>query len=304
MDVLYPMAYFGPGERVTGELRAAVAEATAANPKVKLHAGLGGYIKEPADICAEGASAYGLGCDGISIFDAGSLRKKPGGIASYTGCFKSSQSAEREAASKTVVYDEPILAALAGAWPDSELPDGWESKAGEREREFREAVKNDLPPILAKMEREGVTLPKWLEARGIFRFVHPLDPPEKMLDQFKKAEEALAKISAGEDFAKVAGESSQWGTRSFGGALGRVFPAGDSFLPADAGELKAGETSGVLRGESGFWILKVDSAGGGEQIPYSSADYSSKREALREALGKLYKGREAASLPAGSEGSR
>lgn len=299
VDGLYPMAYFGPRERVAAELLG-VAEAAVSNPSVKLHAGLGGYIKEPADICAEGAAAFELGFDGVSLFDAGSLRKKPGGIPSYTGCLKTLKPAPRAAApEKSTASEEPILRAVSGSWPDANLPEGWESAAREREREFREAVKADIPALLARLETEGVTLPKWLEARGIFRFVHPLDPPEKVLDQFRKAEEALEKLSAGEDFSKVAGELSQWGTRSCGGALGRCFPGGDTVLPASAGELRMGDTSRVLRGDSGFWILKVDSAGAGEQIPWAKADFASKREVLRVELGKLYESRETAATAGG-----
>lgn len=300
VDGLYPMVYFGPKERVSGELLGIAAEAASSAPSVSFHAGLGGYIKEPADICAEAAVASELGFDGVSLFDAGSLRKKPGGISSYTDCLKSLKRAPRAAAPKrTALPEEPILKAVAGSWPDTNLPPGWESAAREREREFREAVKADIPALLARLETEGFSLPGWIEAKGIFRYVHQLDPPEKVMDQFRKAEEALQKLSAGEDFSKVAGELSQWGTRSCGGALGRVFPGGDTVIPASAGGLKAGETSRILRGESGFWILKVDSAGAGEQISWAKADFASKREALRVELGKLYESRKATPAPDG-----
>lgn len=74
-----------------------------------------------------------------------------------------------------------------------------------------------------------------------------------------KAEAALKRIKAGEDFAKVVGEVSEDDTKSNGGDIGFV-PKG-RFTPefeAAIFALKVGETTAVLENQHGFYIFKVE----------------------------------------------
>jgi len=82
VNALYPMAYFGGPDRVGGQLRD-VALAQRPQAPIRLWAGLGAYIKEPAEIGREAATAAGLGYDGISLFSLGHLLARPAGAAPY-----------------------------------------------------------------------------------------------------------------------------------------------------------------------------------------------------------------------------
>ena len=74
----------------------------------------------------------------------------------------------------------------------------------------------------------------------------------------KKAEEALAKVKAGEDFAEVAKEYSQDSTASNGGELG-TFGKGQmvSEFENAAFSMKPGEISDIIKTQYGYHIIKV-----------------------------------------------
>lgn len=81
---------------------------------------------------------------------------------------------------------------------------------------------------------------------------------EKKKEAKKKAEEALAKVKAGEDFAEVAKEYSQDSSASNGGELG-TFGRGQmvtEFEDAAFG-MKAGEISDIVETQYGYHIIKV-----------------------------------------------
>lgn len=74
----------------------------------------------------------------------------------------------------------------------------------------------------------------------------------------KKAEEALAKIKAGEDFAEVAKEYSEDSTASNGGELG-TFGRGKMVTEFEDASfaMKAGEISDIVETQYGYHIIKV-----------------------------------------------
>ena len=82
IDAVYPMAYFGPEERVGSQLRD-VTLALAPGSKTQVWAGLGAYIKEPSEIGTEAETARDLGVDGIALFSLGHLLQKPAGPLPY-----------------------------------------------------------------------------------------------------------------------------------------------------------------------------------------------------------------------------
>ncbi|WP_343345765.1 peptidylprolyl isomerase [Terrisporobacter petrolearius] len=81
---------------------------------------------------------------------------------------------------------------------------------------------------------------------------------EKKKEAKKKAEEALAKVKSGEDFAKVAKKYSQDSSASKGGELG-TFGRGQmvSEFEKAAFKMKKGEISDIVETEYGYHIIKV-----------------------------------------------
>jgi peptidyl-prolyl cis-trans isomerase SurA len=87
---------------------------------------------------------------------------------------------------------------------------------------------------------------------------------EKIQAARSRAENALAQLKAGADFAQVAAGSSDANDALKGGDMGWL--SGDKILPLFADELqnlKIGQVSGVLRSPSGFHIVKVIDKRGG-----------------------------------------
>src|SRR5690606_35927131 len=81
---------------------------------------------------------------------------------------------------------------------------------------------------------------------------------EKIQAARAKAEQALAQLRDGADFAQVAAGSSDAKDALKGGDLG--WRSGDRIPPAFMGDLQSlqpGQTTGVLRSPSGFHILKL-----------------------------------------------
>jgi len=82
--------------------------------------------------------------------------------------------------------------------------------------------------------------------------------PEQIAQRQARAEEALAKVKAGEDFAQVAASWSDANDAQQGGSLGWRTPARlPSVFVEPVRALKKGETSGLLRSPAGFHIVKL-----------------------------------------------
>lgn len=82
--------------------------------------------------------------------------------------------------------------------------------------------------------------------------------PEQIADRRKRAEQALAQLSSGADFSKVAASFSDAGDALNGGELGWRSTSRLPQLFIDATEkLKDGEVAPLVRSANGFHILKV-----------------------------------------------
>lgn len=107
--------------------------------------------------------------------------------------------------------------------------------------------------------KESFKVPKQVKARDILIKVAPQDPPDKVEEKRKKAEEILEKAKKTKDFASLAKQVSESGNAQKGGDLGWVQQG--SMEPSVEGplfSLKAGELTGVLRGGGGFHIFKAE----------------------------------------------
>jgi peptidyl-prolyl cis-trans isomerase SurA len=96
--------------------------------------------------------------------------------------------------------------------------------------------------------------------------------PEEVAVQKKKAEDTLAALKKGDDFAETARRVSEAPTAQDSGVLG-FFPAGQlqPVLEEAAGRLDKGQTSEVLTLPYGFVILKVDDKHSGGILSFELA---------------------------------
>jgi peptidyl-prolyl cis-trans isomerase D len=104
------------------------------------------------------------------------------------------------------------------------------------------------------------TLPEQVRVRHILLRVEPGADAEATQAARARAEEVLAKVKAGEDFAALAKQYSQDSTAPQGGDLGAV-TRGQMVKPFEdaAFALAAGETSEIVQSPFGFHIIKVES---------------------------------------------
>ncbi|MDA8165052.1 MAG: hypothetical protein M0017_08480, partial [Desulfobacteraceae bacterium] len=291
VDALYPMAYFGGPERVEAALREVRGVKT---DRVKLWAGLGAYIKEPATIKTEAAAARRLGFDGICLFDLGSLRGKAGGCRPYV---------EAAAGREPLFLPEAPAGLVAPALDPFAAPNGGETlkaivaKAlggtlppvpdldrllAARWREFA-AARPLLRQTAAEIASGPQTAPGWVELRGLFRYVDPQDGPEKKREQLAAALRGRERLLAGDNFATVAAELSQGGSRKMGGVLPRRWLAAD---PADRllATLAPGGISPIIEVEDGFWCYQVTAKGEPATMAFADLPWPARRILFRERL--------------------
>jgi peptidyl-prolyl cis-trans isomerase D len=101
--------------------------------------------------------------------------------------------------------------------------------------------------------------PEQVHARHILFKVAPDATPELKAEVRKHAEEVLAKVKAGEDFAALAKQYSEDSSAGDGGDLG-FFSRGKMVKPFEdaAFALAPGATSDIIESPFGFHIIKVD----------------------------------------------
>jgi peptidyl-prolyl cis-trans isomerase D len=107
--------------------------------------------------------------------------------------------------------------------------------------------------------RSEYTQPEQVHARHILFKVAPDASPEAKAKVRQKAEEVLAKVKAGEDFAALARQYSEDASAAQGGDLGQ-FGRGKMVKPFEdaAFALAPGETSGLVESPFGLHIIKVE----------------------------------------------
>ncbi|MDQ6685692.1 MAG: peptidylprolyl isomerase [Pseudomonadota bacterium] len=130
-----------------------------------------------------------------------------------------------------------------------------------REREVTSLIKTSDAEVDSVLEKRRAEIGASAEINvaQIFVTVPEGAGIEETARRRQRAYDALQRIRAGEDFAVVAGQVSEDGNKTNGGAIG-MRPADrlpDVFVKAVSG-LKAGETtSDLVRSQAGFHILKV-----------------------------------------------
>jgi len=166
------------------------------------------------------------------------------------------------------------------------LPADVDRLLADRWREFAAAVAGPLPTALRKVQNQPQSTPGWIEGRTIFRFVHPLDPPARRLEQVERIETARQRLGNGEDFATVAAQSSQGGTRLSGGITGRRY-LDDSPLDVALAPLPPATISPVLEDEEGFHCFRIDVKGAPQLLPWQQIPWPARRIVFRRVLNDI-----------------
>ncbi len=129
---------------------------------------------------------------------------------------------------------------------------------------------------------ESYKTPEQRKARHILLRVRELDTEERRAEKLALAEEVLAKLKDGKDFAMLATRYSDDNSAAQGGDLG--FFARDRMVKpfADAAfSLEVGAISGIVETDFGYHIVKVD-----EIKPANTKSLAEVTDSIRETLGK------------------
>ncbi len=120
-------------------------------------------------------------------------------------------------------------------------------------------VSSDEVKRFYDLRKERFKTPKRVKSRDILIKVDREDPPDKVEEKRKKAEEILEKAKKTKDFVSLAKQNSESNTASKGGDMGWI-QRGTLGEPIETTlfSMKKGELSGVLRGKDGFYIFKID----------------------------------------------
>jgi uncharacterized lipoprotein YddW (UPF0748 family) len=300
VDALYPMAYFGQRERVERQL-AGFRELQKSNPRIRIWAGLGAYIKEPAEIAREAIHARKNGYDGIALFSLGHLLKKPGQLDPYARAltmpaFYSAPSPRpltplRAPADCPLPRENSSLQLLSRVFsgpmamedvPQEKIQSIFQERLAELEHS-----RTILQQVLLRLNHREINAPPWAQMRGVFRYVHPYDTPQRREEQRQTCEDARGRMEAGEGMEKIARELSQGGSRSLGGNLGRRFL--DTTLPDDLllAALEPGGVTPVIEADNGYWCYLIEEKGPAELLPLSRLPWAAQRIIFRQALAEL-----------------
>jgi len=265
VDALYPMTYFGPAERVAGQLREIAVHRT---PGVRYWAGLGAYIKGPEQIATEATAASKLGYDGLALFSLGHLLRKPEGVTPYGAALTDHNiNHEQQSPAAATLAAPPELAALrrivttanGGAMP---LPaEELDRLLPQKLNELSAARDHDFAATMTNLRARPVTPPPWVELHGIFRYVHTFDPMETRQRQQSETINLRDRLLRGEDFATLAKEFSQGGSKRLGGPLGRRYLDMNQTEDVSLNELAPGAISPVITTENGYWVYRLDAKG-------------------------------------------
>lgn len=128
-----------------------------------------------------------------------------------------------------------------------------------------------------------------VRARHILIMVAPDASPEDDKKAKEKAAAVLTKAKKGEDFAKLAQEYSEDGTKDRGGDLG-YFGRGQMIKPFEdaAFSLKAGEISGLVRTKFGYHIIKVEDRKESKKLTYKEVQDRVKEDLTTEKANARY----------------
>ena len=128
-----------------------------------------------------------------------------------------------------------------------------------------------------------------VRARHILIRVPPEVNPADDTKLKGKADEALSRAKQGEDFAALATELSDDGSKANGGDLG-FFPRGRMVAPFEevAFALQPGQMSEIVRTQFGYHIIKVEEHKSGRALPFDEAKSQVKEDLTQQQTYERY----------------
>jgi len=124
-------------------------------------------------------------------------------------------------------------------------------------KEIEEKITNSELKEYYEKNRYKFKMPEQVRVSLIYVKNDPTDPKGRSKGR-AKAEEALKKIKAGEDFGEVAEKYSNAMSRIKGGDMGLLHKGRlNESVEVEAYRLKKGEMSGIIEKDVGFFIVKV-----------------------------------------------
>lgn len=295
VDRVYPMTYFGEPARVAAQL-AQIARLQP-NP-AQVWVGLGAYLKNPEQIGMEAAAARRAGFPNLALFSLGHLMAKPTGAAPYVQALRefvqevSGREEVAEPPPEPVAEPTPESATrlarlLRHALGPAAAADRLAATIAERLAELQKSRRLLTETLEQLAAASSHPAPAWIEGREFFRFIHPLDPPERRQAQVAECEQTRQQLLAGADFSALAQARSQGGSRRFGGLLPRRW-----LDPADPGdrrpaELKPGEISPLEISADGCRLHLIEAKGNGEPVSWEQLPLASRRLLFKQKLTEL-----------------
>lgn len=137
--------------------------------------------------------------------------------------------------------------------------------------------------------REKYRTPEEIRARHILFRVKADATPAEVAAVRRKAAAVLARIRKGEDFAKLAKEFSEDGSKVNGGELG-YFKRGD-MVPAfekAAFALKVGQVSGLVRSRFGYHIIQVEDRKPARELKFDEVKNHIRENLTRQKANQLF----------------
>jgi len=141
-----------------------------------------------------------------------------------------------------------------------------------------------------------------IHARHILVKVDPSAAPEQKAASHRKAERLLGRVKGGEDFAKVAMDSSDCPSAPKGGDLPE-FGHGEMVAPFEAAAflLQPGQLSDIVETQFGYHIIKVEGRTVSKTVPYDqNVENYAMRQLQSERRNELFK-KKLAELEAGAK---
>jgi plasmid stabilization system protein ParE len=264
-------------------------------------AGLGAWIKEPAQIRQEVKGLKEIGIDGFAYFSYQGMKDQD---EKYIKQIK--HSVYRSHASPPQMQTEINTPSLIPETDDADLL--WRSlkkqffsledyqalldQLGMDENGLRQQLGAEVA-IFDRMTKElykkalpspddVVLLPRSVDLQGIFRYVHPQDGPQTREAALQAVQEAHRRLMAGEDFVQVAEEFS-------GGALERFYLQDGWDLAEIISAFHEGEITPVIEVPKGYRIYKIVKFHPPEQRVYGELPWWLKRVAFQERFARMVK---------------
>ncbi len=276
VDLVAPMAYHGDQARVVAQM----AEAKSRVEGGMVFAGLGAWIKTPAQIQQEVKGLREIGVDGFSYFSYQGMREQDEGYIKQVR-----RSLHRRRASIPQVMSggskdvDPLLPpfeadgmevfwrSLKKQFFSLEDYQALLSCLGMEEDSFRERLKEEaaLFEVMTKefynkaqpSPDEEVLLPPSVDLQLVFRYVHPKDSHQTREEAYMVIQEAYQRLIEGEEFSRVAMECSQGVTAGLGGVQERVYIQDGWDLAEIVSSFQEGEITPVIEVPHGYLIYKV-----------------------------------------------